>query len=68
MHQTRTSVVEPSYPTYSHMLREDVNDFCLSPLKQNKKDGFEPLPFMDDNAPCDDFASFIEGAIKLIGG
>eukprot|EP00985_Skeletonema_marinoi_P029793 scaffold29069_cov129-Skeletonema_marinoi.AAC.2 len=68
MHQTRTSVVEPSYPTNSHMLREDVNDFCFSPPKQNKKDDFEPLPFMDDNAPCDDFASFIEGAIKLIGG
>eukprot|EP00984_Skeletonema_dohrnii_P018429 scaffold8613_cov94-Skeletonema_dohrnii-CCMP3373.AAC.1 len=65
--QTRTSVEEPSYPTYSHMLREDVDDFCFSPLKQNKED-FEPLPVMDDdNAPCDDFASFIEGAIKLIG-
>ena len=68
MHQARTSVEEPSHPTYSHMnmLREDVNDFCFSPLKQNKED-FEPLPVIDDNAPCDDFASFIEGAIKLIG-
>ena len=66
MHQTRASVEEPSYPTSSHMLREDVNDFCFSPLKQNKED-FDPLPVMDDNAPCDDFASFLEGAIKLIG-
>jgi len=68
MHQTRaSSVEEPSYLTYSHMLREDVNDFCFSPLKQNKED-FDPLPVMDDNdnAPCDDFASFIEGAIQLI--
>jgi len=67
MHQTRTSVEEPSYPTYSHMLREDVNDFCFSPLKKKKED-FDPLPVMDDNdnAPCDDFASFIEGAIQLI--
>ncbi|KAK1742268.1 hypothetical protein QTG54_006833 [Skeletonema marinoi] len=46
---------------------EDVNDFCFSPLKQKKED-FDPLPVMDDNdnAPCDDFASFIEGAIQLI--
>ncbi|KAK1733132.1 heat shock factor family protein [Skeletonema marinoi] len=67
MHQARTSVEEPSHSTYSHMnmLREDVNDFCFSPLKQNKED-FEPLPVIDDNAPCDDFASFIEGAIQLI--
>eukprot|EP00984_Skeletonema_dohrnii_P023767 scaffold12848_cov71-Skeletonema_dohrnii-CCMP3373.AAC.2 len=67
MHQTGISVVEPSYPTYSHMLLEDVNDFCFNPPKQNKKVDFDPLPVMDDNAPCDDFASFIEGAIKLIG-
>eukprot|EP00984_Skeletonema_dohrnii_P000878 scaffold272_cov117-Skeletonema_dohrnii-CCMP3373.AAC.3 len=68
MHQTRTSVEEPSYPTYSHMLREDVDDFCFSSLKQKQnKEDFDPLPVMDDNAPCDDFASFLEGAIQLIG-
>jgi len=65
MHQT--SVEEPHNPTYSDMMRDNVNDSCSSPLTQNSAD-FEPLPFMDDNIPFDDFASFIEGAIQQIEG
>ena len=63
----QASIEEPCHPTYSDMMRDNVNDSCSSPLTQNSAD-FEPLPFMDDNIPFDDFASFIEGAIQQIEG
>ena len=47
------------HPEHSHMLGN---------LKCQHDEDFEPLPFTftDDNVPCDDFASFIEGAIQHI--
>ena len=61
MHET--SAQGPHHHHHSehyHMLHDNLN--C-----ENDED-FEPLPFTftDDNVPCDDFASFIEGAIQQI--
>eukprot|EP00986_Skeletonema_menzelii_P019625 scaffold28736_cov137-Skeletonema_menzelii.AAC.1 len=53
---------------HPHMLDGNLHyDFCFS-LKNDED--FEPLPitYDDEDVPCDDFASFIEGAIHQIGG
>ena len=48
----------------SHILQDNLSDFGFSSLQND--DDFEPLPFMsmNDITPCDDFVSFIEGAIQ----
>lgn len=56
-----------SHQVESHMFRANSNAACFSPLRQCNED-FEPLPFWDYN-DCDlsdDFANFIEGALKQI--
>lgn len=51
MHETNAQELQNHHAEHYHM--ED----------------FEPLPFafQDDNAPCDDFAAFIDGAIQQVG-
>jgi len=69
--QQEVDYIEPS-PAAEHqtsvrshnILQDNLSDFSLSSLQHNED--FEPLPFMDDSTPCDDFASFIEGAIQHI--
>lgn len=66
MHETSAQGLH-HHPHMLHgSLRHD-HDFCFS--LRNDED-FEPLPFSyadDGDASCDDFASFIEGAIHQIG-
>ncbi len=61
----QTSGHGPHRSEESHMLQDHL-DFSLSSLQHN--DDVEPLPFtaMDGITPCDDFASFIEGAIQQV--
>ncbi len=60
----QTSIDGPQCQEESHLLQDNLGNFSLSSLQHD--DDFEPLPFMDDSTPCDDFASFIEGAIQQI--
>ncbi len=62
-HQTNVhgpQCLEQAYDVF----RDNLSDFSISSLQH--VDDFEPLPFMDDSTPCDDFARFIEGAIQHI--
>ena len=71
-HNQETSAQGPPHfePEQSHDMFNDLSGFCFSSSVQHKPahEDFEPLPFMDDITLCDDFASFIEGAIQQIEG
>jgi len=62
----QTSVQEAHHPVRSNMHNSNLNNLCFSPLVHNED--FEPLPFWDDNFPCDDLANFIKGAIQQVEG
>lgn len=50
---------------HPHMPHGNLHHDFFSSLRN---EDFEPLPFaLADKAPCDDFASFIEGAIHQVG-
>ena len=63
----QTSIQGTFQSVHPQMLRANLSDLCVSPLKQKNGD-FELLPFQDDNGPCDcdDFAAFIESAIQQV--
>ena len=63
MHETSSQELQNHHAEYYHMLHGNLN------CENGDGDDFEPLPFafQDDNAPCDDFAAFIEGAIQQVG-
>ncbi len=61
----QTSVHGPQHLEQAHdVFQDNLSDFSISSLQH--VDDFEPLPFMDDSEPCDEFARFIEGAIQHI--
>ena len=62
MHETNAQ----GFHHHPHMLDGNFHHDFFSSLRN---EDFEPLPvtFAEDNAPHDDFASFIEGAIHQVG-
>ena len=64
--------MEPNY-----LLSNDLNlssgqsqnnnlDLCTVQSQDINFGDFEPLSFMNNDEPCDEFASFIEGAIQQV--